>query len=63
MKYNKTPLLKTNIELTGPDQVVRGNRLRLSSKIFKSRTRNNFARLVTQRHDVFTSRVVPRWNS
>ena len=48
------------IELTDPDQGMRGNRLRLRREAFKSRTRNNFARPVTQRHNFFTNSVFHR---
>ena len=41
---------------------MRGNRLRLRRESLKSRTRNNLARLVTQRNNFMTNRVVPRWN-
>ena len=58
----KSPLLRTNIDFTGPAQMVRGNRLRLRREVPKSSARNTFASSVTQRHNFFTNRVTPRWN-
>ena len=60
--WTKYPLLRTNIDFTDPAQGMRGNRLRLQRKAFKSSARNIFARSVTQRHSFFTNRVSPRWN-
>ena len=59
--WSKSPLLKTNIYFTGPDQGVRGNKFRLLREAFKSSARNKFVtRSVTQRDRFFTNRVSPR---
>ena len=62
IEWTKSPLLRTDIDLEGPAQGVRGNRLRLRREAFKSRVKNKFAKAVTLRHNFFTNRVVPRWN-
>ena len=62
IEWTKSPLLRTNIDLTGPVQGVRCNRQRLRTETFKTKLRNNFERSVKQRHYFFINRVVPRWN-
>ena len=37
IEWTKSPLLREDIYLTGPAQEVRGNRLKLYRKTFKSR--------------------------
>ena len=59
IEWTKTPVLKTDIDLVGPAQGVRGNRLRLGREAFKSRVKNKFAKSVTLTHNFFTNRVVP----
>ena len=54
--------LRINLDLACPAQEVRGNWLRLRRKAFKSRVGNTFVKSVTQRHNFFTNRIVPRWN-
>ena len=39
IELTKSPILRTDIDLVGPAQGVRGNRLRLRRKAFKSRVR------------------------
>ena len=45
-------------------KVIRGLHMirRLRREAFKTRVRYKFAKSVTQRHNNFTNRVVPRWN-
>ena len=57
IEWTKSPLLRTDIDLEGPAQGVRGNRLRLRREAFKSRVKNKFAKAVTLRHNFFTNRV------
>ena len=40
----KTPVLRRYIDLVGPAQGIRGNRLRLRREAFKSRVKNKFAK-------------------
>ena len=47
IEWTKSPLLRTDIELTCPAQRVRVNHLRLRREAFNSRS-------VTQRHNFFT---------
>ena len=60
IEWTKFPVLRTDIDMAGLAQGVRGYRLRLPMEAFKSRVRNKFARSVSQRHNFFTNRVVPR---
>ena len=39
IEWTKPPVLRTDIDLAGPAQGVRGNRLRLRREAFKSRER------------------------
>ena len=52
----KSRILRTGIDLKGHAQGLRDNRLR---DAFKTRIRNNLARLATQRHKFYTKRMVP----
>ena len=56
IESTKSPLLRTDIELTGPAQVVRGDRLRLLRGAFKTRIIHSFALSVTQRHNFMAKR-------
>ena len=60
IEWTKSPLLRTDIYLTGPAQGVRVNRLKLGKETFQSRIRNSFAQSVIQRNNLFANRVVSR---
>ena len=50
-------------EVDGPAAGLRGHGLRLERQSFGARLRNDFSHFVGLRHQFFTNRVVPSWNS
>ena len=47
----------------GPAAGLRGHGLRMERQSFGARLRNDFSHFVGIRHQFFTNRVVPSWNS
>ena len=47
IQWTKSPVLRTYLDLVGPAQALRGNRLRLLKEALESRESNKFSKSVT----------------
>ena len=57
------PKQSSTLNFDGPVSNLRGHNLKLDRESFPSANANDFAHFVTLRHNFFTNRVVPYWNS
>ena len=59
IEWVKPSRLRSDLDLNGPKNGVRGNIKRIQRESFKTRNMNGFSHSVTVRHNFFLNRVAP----